>query len=243
MRMIINADDLGIDSETNMAIERCIKKGLISSSTIMANMPGTDQAIEIAKRYPDISFGVHLNCTEGRPLSEMGREFLTNSKGLFDRDIVESSSYLSVKNRAVYCEWCAQIAFLAHKGVRLSHVDSHHHLHTRPWLFFNLVKVCKKFEILRVRNSLNVYDPVTQISKALMFKKYLWSLSASVLGLRLTEDFASFNSIDHYQPVTQDRLIEFMVHPGHPQFEDETAALQTLHERSASFDLVSYFEV
>lgn len=242
MRGIINADDLGMSSETNEAIERCITKGLISSATIMANMPGTDQAIEIARRYPDISFGVHLNCTEGRPLSEMGREFLTDSEGRFDRDIVESPSYFSVKNRAVYAEWCAQIAFLAHKGVTLSHADSHHHLHTRPWLFFNLIRVCKKFEILRVRNTLNVYDPTTQKSKALMLKKKLWSSSASLLGLRLTDDFASFNSIDRYRPA-RGQLIEFMVHPGHPKFEDETAALQTLHERAASFELVSYFEV
>lgn len=243
MKVIINADDLGISTHVNDQIESYLGHGILSSATIMANMPGTDQAIEIATKYPNISFGVHLNCTEGRPLSEIGRRLLTDERGYFDRNIVEAPSYFGKISEAVYCEWSEQITLLSCNGVSLSHVDSHHHLHTRPWLFFALLRVCKKYGIARVRNTLNVYKCGASVSKRLLLKKKLWTLSARSLGLKLPHNFASLDSFDDYQAGSQDQIVEFMVHPGHPQFEEEIRVLRALHKKEFSFDVVSYFDV
>lgn len=40
MKLIINADDFGISNDVNRAILQSFQEGLISSATIMTNMPG-----------------------------------------------------------------------------------------------------------------------------------------------------------------------------------------------------------
>ena len=68
-RLIINADDLGISKDVNKQIEECIHIGCITSSSLMANGPAFEDGIRIAKQYPQISVGVHLNIVEFTPLT------------------------------------------------------------------------------------------------------------------------------------------------------------------------------
>ena len=42
MKLIINADDFGMSHEVNTAIRDSFRQGLISSTTLMANMEGFD---------------------------------------------------------------------------------------------------------------------------------------------------------------------------------------------------------
>ena len=46
MRYIVNADDFGRNSRANQRINECFQNNKISSTTVMANMPGFDEAIE-----------------------------------------------------------------------------------------------------------------------------------------------------------------------------------------------------
>lgn len=46
--IIVNADDFGCSKVINQAIMTCLDRGLISSTTIMANMPGFHEACELA---------------------------------------------------------------------------------------------------------------------------------------------------------------------------------------------------
>ncbi len=67
--LIVNADDFGQSAVVNRAILDCFQKGLISSTTIMANMPGFDEAVELAlAKGLQQNIGVHLNLTDGEPL-------------------------------------------------------------------------------------------------------------------------------------------------------------------------------
>ena len=70
-KIIINADDLGMSGTVNREIESCIQKGLITSTTIMANMPDFDGARKLYDTYNEaVSFGWHINLTEGEPLTK-----------------------------------------------------------------------------------------------------------------------------------------------------------------------------
>ena len=69
MRLIINADDCGSNRETDMAISRFIEMRKITSTTVMANMNDFEGAVQMYDKFHDvISFGVHLNLTQGAPL-------------------------------------------------------------------------------------------------------------------------------------------------------------------------------
>jgi predicted glycoside hydrolase/deacetylase ChbG (UPF0249 family) len=49
--LIINADDFGISPQVNKVILNDFKNGLITSTTLLANMPGFEDAVNIANGY------------------------------------------------------------------------------------------------------------------------------------------------------------------------------------------------
>lgn len=154
--IIVNADDLGCSSVVNEAIIDCIQKGLITSTTIMANGEAFDDVKSIAAYYSQISFGVHLVIDEYKSL--------TNSKvleeyGIVDRHgyfIKSAIKYVRIDKRlkeAVYKEWDAQISKIEEAGISLSHIDSHHHFHTIPELADIVISLAKKHGIEKIRQN------------------------------------------------------------------------------------------
>ena len=155
-RIIINADDLGMSVEVNSAIEKAIIDGCISSSTIMANAPAFEDAIRIAKRYPQISFGVHLNIDEFCPLTDSSvfmKYGLLDDNGSFKKEYLLNSDiiYCDELYESIYNEWDAQIKRVVDSGITPSHVDSHEHTHGIFELQTTLVRLMKGYGIKRVR--------------------------------------------------------------------------------------------
>ena len=72
IKLIVNADDFGYSAQVNEAIVKAFADGLVSSTTLMPNMPGFDDAVALIRqgRIPADSTGVHLNLFEGEPLTE-----------------------------------------------------------------------------------------------------------------------------------------------------------------------------
>ena len=84
MKIIINADDFGMSLNVNDAILDLLAREKISSSTILANGPFVEQACAQIHRFPQCSFGVHLNVTEFRPVSQTpALDRLLDSRGEF----------------------------------------------------------------------------------------------------------------------------------------------------------------
>ena len=61
MNIIINADDFGYSADTVESTIKLFEANVISSATIMSSMPGTEYAVDYAKKNPKYSFGLHLN--------------------------------------------------------------------------------------------------------------------------------------------------------------------------------------
>lgn len=68
IQIIVNADDLGLSAEVNEAIFRAMEAGVITSATMLSNGSAVIPAARILHRFPNCSFGVHLNLTEFRRL-------------------------------------------------------------------------------------------------------------------------------------------------------------------------------
>ena len=66
MNIIVNADDYAGSSTINKAIIELFNNGIVNSTSIMANMPAFDEAVELAHKYKITDkIGVHLVLTEG----------------------------------------------------------------------------------------------------------------------------------------------------------------------------------
>ena len=154
MKVIINADDLGLNHRVNEAIDLALTDSVITSSTILANTNYWDEVLCIVKKHPHASFGIHLNLTEGKSLMNspiLKKYGLLDDRGFFLRGIhnIEINDELRA---AIYEEWDQQIRTVIEKGVSITHFDGHHHVHTLYGLEFVLVKLGQKYGVNRTRN-------------------------------------------------------------------------------------------
>jgi len=154
-RIIINADDFGLCDGVNRAVAQAHTNGVLTSATIMANMPAAAEAVKMAKQLPTLGVGVHLNITAGRPLSED-----SSVRALLDADgrFVYSPSKLSllcmvaqkVRN-AIRAELTAQIQWVIDNGLKPTHLDSHKHIHSFPPIFSIVCQLARRFQIRAIR--------------------------------------------------------------------------------------------
>jgi predicted glycoside hydrolase/deacetylase ChbG (UPF0249 family) len=63
-RLIVNADDLGFTPGVNRAILEAHARGIVTSSTLMAQGPAFDDAVQLAKQAPQLSIGCHVVLTD-----------------------------------------------------------------------------------------------------------------------------------------------------------------------------------
>ena len=67
-RLIINADDFGIHTEVNHAVINAHKKGILTSTSLLASGPAFEEAVELAKGCPKLGIGIHLCLVGGLPV-------------------------------------------------------------------------------------------------------------------------------------------------------------------------------
>lgn len=155
IRAIVNADDFGESDAITYGIAACLDAGTVTSTTILANMPGTELALRLAKeRGRTSSFGVHLNLCEGPSLT--AAPSLTDGSGRFVRKRAQALRAFAGRLDAgeLERELGAQIARVRDAGVQISHLDGHKHLHQLPGVGAIVAQLAKRFGLERVRSTL-----------------------------------------------------------------------------------------
>lgn len=218
MLLIINADDLGTSQPVNDEIFSLMEKGLVTSATIIANAPSFEQAAARTNSFPNCSFGVHLNLTVFPPLSGRdGLEPILDENGCLSKKLFRTFISAGL-GHALLRELTAQVQRVLDAGVSISHLDSHHHIHTIPGLFPILKQLQRRFGIRKVRSTINVLPPSQRMTAGRMFKKWPFNFAlrhfyktASPEGLGDFQDFHTALSTGHF-PVF--KRLEVMLHPG-----------------------------
>jgi predicted glycoside hydrolase/deacetylase ChbG (UPF0249 family) len=196
VKLIVNADDFGYSTGINYGVIESHLHGIVNSATMMMNMSGTKQAIELAKQYPSLKVGVHLVLTCGKPL-------LNDVKSLVDENgNFNSLSYLmenDIDLDELEREWIAQMDAFYQAGLTPNHFDSHHHVHGLEKLYPVVKKLSDKYS-LPVRNTNQPSDLPTYSDLFL-------------------DDFYGDGISEAYFAELQGRVndgqtIEVMVHPG-----------------------------
>lgn len=249
MKIIINCDDLGANARINNSILELMEQKRVTSATLMMNGRALEDAIDRIGNYPQCSFGVHLNLTQFAPLSSHpGLQPLLNDKGEFagvglpnPRNIPLTSAIRD----GVYAEWCAQIQRALDLGVPISHLDSHHHVHTRASLLGVLKRIQNKFGIRKIRLRRNVSGISRPMRWPRHLRNYAWNCAVrQYAGATTTDGFAAF-SIFHERlqaGVSYPGTVELMCHPGRNSYAQETALLQGdwLERLDPETQLISY---
>jgi predicted glycoside hydrolase/deacetylase ChbG (UPF0249 family) len=152
-RVIVNADDFGFSPGISTGIIRAHKEGIVTSTTVTANMPAAEDAMPLLADAPDMGVGVHLNACQGPPLSREGSA-LAGDDGRMQRR--GSQLVLACIRRprlvgVVAAEFEAQIRRLLDHGIRPTHLDSHRHVHAWPPIFSRVAELATRYDIRFVR--------------------------------------------------------------------------------------------
>ncbi|MGH9509509.1 MAG: ChbG/HpnK family deacetylase, partial [Terriglobales bacterium] len=133
-RLIINADDLGLTPGVNRAILEAHQRGVVTSTTLMANSAAFDDAVGHVRQAPRLSVGCHVMLVDGEPLLEPRPRTLARN-GRF-RDGIAGFALTAMRGRLdpneIAAEATAQMRRLQSAGVSVSHLDTHKHTHLFP---------------------------------------------------------------------------------------------------------------
>jgi predicted glycoside hydrolase/deacetylase ChbG (UPF0249 family) len=139
--LIVNADDFGINDLATDRILLCLRERVVSSTSAMVFEVGSAAAAERARSEGHRAIGIHVNLSRSysgtdvpedvserqtRAIATLGQQRLGHwiydprIQTVIDRCIVDQMA----RFRALY-------------GREPTHIDSHHHTHVRPNVFFS----------------------------------------------------------------------------------------------------------
>lgn len=229
--LIVNADDYGRTSGVSSGIRQAHLQGLVSTTTVMVNMPDVlDQIRRAQDECPRLGLGVHLNLTIGSPCAPADEiPSLLDPQGRFrDQDAI-AQSVVDIDPIQVEIEFRAQIQNFLKTGATLDHLDSHYHIVAfGPVLWEIYLNLAKEFGC-GVRPSfpsdipqqalIDIYPPSVLSFACQEAIELLKSSQVPHPDHFLASFFGPGANQDHLIALLRDLpsgVCELMCHPGHP---------------------------
>ena len=218
IRLIINADDFGIDENRTKAILESFKRKIVTHTTALVTMPYFEKSVELIREAGLLcQMGLHFNLTEGRALTETMRKcrFFCDGDGNFTSAFFNVLKYRFCFPReicpVVAGEARAQMQRFRELGGISNHLDSHHHVHTFGSVARIIMPIAAEFGFTSFRLSRNLGGNMSLAKR--LYK--LWFNRMYLYGSDFWSDYmCDINSFkDCIQHVGSGKTLEIMVHP------------------------------
>jgi hopanoid biosynthesis associated protein HpnK len=255
-RLIINADDFGLTSGVNRAIVEAHERGIVTSTTLMANSSAFDEAVRLAKADAGWSVGCHVVLLDGQPLIDPARvtSLVVARNGHAFRDGVAGFAVRALAGRIdpeqVEAETTAQIRKLQAHGVAVSHLDTHKHTHMFPAALKGILRAARTCGIIAMRNPFEVVAANLAHAQRGLWKRYaqvktLRGLSGSFrravakAGLKTPDGTLGIVATGHLNPDLFRNIAEnmpegtweFVCHPGYVDADLEAVRTRLRRQR------------
>ena len=268
--LIVNADDFNSDEERNRGILEAGEKGIVTSVSVIANLPFNAESVAKLKTVFGSRIGIHLNLTKGAPIARRTTSLVDENNQFFKKKNSWRRALLQQYNlKEVEEEFAAQISRLQALGITPDHIDGNNHLHIFPHIAEAVALLARDFDIKKIRLPLEKFQNPGHYFQPKAFKKYFFGLLAKQASFM----FKSFDLLfpDHFAGIQFPQVVkieslrnffrklppgntELMCHPGYramllPQtggseHEEELAALthpELLKAiRQKNINLISY---
>lgn len=171
MRIIVNADDFGYNSDCNKATIELLEGNTIRSATILTDFQGFSEAVHYAKNATkkDLSFGLHFNLVEASGLMKYSTKdgFLKVFHHL--HPVIQRFLLLTtlINKEIIAKEFERQLLCLLNAGVNVSHIDSHGHVHKFPIVLKAIIPIMQKYGIVNIRRPENIFHRKLYIQRLL----------------------------------------------------------------------------
>jgi hopanoid biosynthesis associated protein HpnK len=264
-RLVVNADDLGLTIGVNDGIFDAHDHGILTSASLLANAPATEDAARRSRSHPSLGIGVHLALVDAAPVLPPALvPSLVEDDGRFRRSwkpFIVACLRRQVSLLEVEHELTAQIERVLAAGIRPTHLDAHKHVHAFPPVFAVVAKLAVRFGISVVRiphervsfQSLAFGDSATRaiVRRHALLNAAMWPWAwrnrraAAALGLRTPHVIGRIHTGVIDAPVIQ-RLLqtlaagvtELMVHPGYADGELARTATRLRESRQRELALL-----
>jgi hypothetical protein len=271
--LIVTADDYNTDPERNRGILETVSKGIVTSVSVLANLPWEENAVTELKAACGPRIGIHLNLTRGKPLCS-GLKTLTDEAGIFfpKRTAWRKALLGMFDLQETEKELAAQIEHLMTAGIVPDHTDGNNHIHVFPGIAPVVARLANRYGIRTVRLPLEAFSFLRQYGQPNALKKYFIGLLAKRArpvfksrGLCFTDYFAGIQfpavantaSLRSFLQTLPHGATEIMCHPGfknepHNPFsteEREQELYSLTHQdvlediRRLNINLISYSEL
>ena len=149
-KVIFNADDFGLTPNVNRGIIEAHTEGVVTSTTLMVNMPAADNAVQLAQMTPTLVVGLHLMLTDGKPILSPGivPSLVSDDGYFFKRRRFECRILLGKVNAdEIEKEFQAQVTRYLDYDLPLTHLDSHQHVHICPCVWRIALKLAEEYKV------------------------------------------------------------------------------------------------
>jgi hopanoid biosynthesis associated protein HpnK len=233
--LILTGDDFGRSHAVNEAIARYHAAGALTQASLMVAEPHAGEALEIARRFPDLRVGLHLTLCDGRATE---RSALTNSAGSFVRSPAIAGLRYACDPRLrepLRAEIRRQFERFHGAGLPPTYWDGHTHLHLHPVVLRLTLPIAREFGFRFVRLVREPGPPaltpwIFQLLSAAAIPalhRERIDYAARVFGLRRTGRMTSA-TIRTALDAHTDRTTEIYFHPGAESGLPEPAELAAL---------------
>jgi hopanoid biosynthesis associated protein HpnK len=200
-RLIVNADDFGFTAGVNRGIVEAHTRGVVTSSTLMANGPAFSDAVQLARTMPQLSVGCHVVLIDGQPMLDpkiISSLVAGDASGRVGRDsgaarfrdgiggFALRALAVRLDPREIEAEATAQIRKLQAAGIVVSHLDTHKHTHLFPRVLRPLLKAGAACGVRALRNPFGPRRPLR--SGQLLSRPGVWTRYAE---MRVLQGFAA----------------------------------------------------
>ncbi len=154
-RLVLTADDAGLAAPLSLRIAALLRAGRLSATSLLACGPAFREATEALRSAGIVEAGVHLCAVGGEaPLSPPAAVPTLAPGGRFPGSWPAVAARVAagrVRLAEVEREWEAQLLAVRDAGLRVTHVDSHQHLHLLPALLPVALHLARRFDVPFVR--------------------------------------------------------------------------------------------
>ena len=154
-RLVLTADDAGLAGPLSRRIAALLASGRLSATSLLACAPDFRAAVDALREAGVTEAGVHLCAVGGeKPLSPASAVPSLAPGGRFPLawpEVARRAATGLLRPAEVEREWEAQLVAVRETGFRVTHLDSHQHLHLLPSLLPVAISLARRFDVPFVR--------------------------------------------------------------------------------------------
>lgn len=145
--VIITGDDFGLAVPVNEAIEDAHRRGVLTTTSLMIGEHAASDAIERARRNPQLRVGLHVALCEARPLlAPQEISGLVDANGeLLDPVRAFANFFRPCVHAQIEREMRAQFDAYRATGLTLDHVNAHNNMQLHPVVLPILLRVAREY--------------------------------------------------------------------------------------------------